>query len=81
MFSGKIDTLGDDVDAEAMEVLNELNLLSESEDQRQAAIKSESAEWDKCMYFFFFFIYSFVFICKFSFCYSVLKKNKISLPK
>lgn len=32
---GKIDNMGDDVDAEAMEVLNELNLLSETENQHQ----------------------------------------------
>ncbi|XP_017772986.1 PREDICTED: striatin-3 isoform X2 [Nicrophorus vespilloides] len=37
----------DDVDAEAMEVLNELNLLSESEDQRQDINKSESGDWNK----------------------------------
>lgn len=42
---GKIDNIGDDVDAEAMEVLNELNLLSESENQHQDI--KESGDWNK----------------------------------
>ncbi|KAI4463087.1 striatin [Holotrichia oblita] len=41
---GKLD---DDVDAEAMEVLNELNLLSESVDHQRQDIKEESNEWNK----------------------------------
>lgn len=41
---GKLDNLDDDVDAEAMEVLNELNLLSESEERQD--IKNEG-EWNK----------------------------------
>lgn len=40
----KLDHLGDDVDAEAMEVLNELNLLSESEERE---LKNEQSEWSK----------------------------------
>lgn len=46
---GKLDNLGDDVDAEAMEVLNELNLLSESEERQD--IKNEG-DWNKgkCMF-------------------------------
>ncbi|XP_022905740.1 striatin isoform X2 [Onthophagus taurus] len=43
---GKLDSLGDDVDAEAMEVLNELNLLSEAVDHRQNEKSSfESIKW------------------------------------
>lgn len=49
IFTGKIDTLGDDVDAEAMEVLNELNLLSESEEQGQTRTKTD---WNKSIVFF-----------------------------
>lgn len=41
---GKLENLGDDVDAEAMEVLNELNLLSESEERQD--IKNEG-DWNK----------------------------------
>ena len=43
--SGKLDSLGDDVDAEAMEVLNELNLLSESGERQE--FKNEHSEWKK----------------------------------
>jgi hypothetical protein len=42
---GKLDSLGDDVDAEAMEVLNELNLLSESGERQE--FKNEHSEWKK----------------------------------
>lgn len=45
---GKLENLGDDVDAEAMEVLNELNLLSESEERQD--IKNEG-DWNKSMGF------------------------------
>lgn len=46
---GKLDNLTDDVDAEAMEVLKELNLLSES-DVGQGNVKNEGGEWNKGMY-------------------------------
>lgn len=52
----KMDTnlaLGDDVDAEAMEVLNELNLLSETENQ-QSDLK-EASDWNKSTNFIFFY--------------------------
>lgn len=65
----------DDVDAEAMEVLNELNLLSESEDQRQA-IKCESGDWNKCMYIFLLF--DFLIISIFSSLNNNTKRNIIT---
>ncbi|XP_025831546.1 striatin-3 isoform X1 [Agrilus planipennis] len=44
----KLDNLTDDVDAEAMEVLNELNLLSETENQHQLhQMKGEEGDWSK----------------------------------
>lgn len=54
--------LTDDVDAEAMEVLNELNLLSESADTDSELQRQSDADWNQQMVFqvsffsFFFFI-------------------------
>lgn len=45
MLLGKHDSLRDDIDAEAMEVLNELNLLSESGERQD--FKNEHSEWKK----------------------------------
>lgn len=52
ILAGKIDNLnlGDDVDAEAMEVLNELNFLSESENQHSDM--REVSDWNKSEYQF-----------------------------
>jgi hypothetical protein len=42
--------LADDVDAEAEEVLNELNLLTESEDaQSDLRAQGDPANWGKCL--------------------------------
>lgn len=45
LILGKHDSLRDDIDAEAMEVLNELNLLSESGERQD--FKNEHSEWKK----------------------------------
>lgn len=47
MFTGKLDSVTDDVDAEAMEVLNELNLLSQAEDHQHHDLKNDSNDWSK----------------------------------